>query len=134
MYIGRIVSVGKSKNGELSVMYRVSSRSFPNRKIMKLADSFAVIPKKGHHEDIYQNPYISYNCVRSNERYAVVANGTHTDPIFEKLLAGMNIRDAIGSVLLAMDYEHDELSTPRIVAITDKITDSCALGLYDTMA
>lgn len=40
----------------------------------------------------------------------------------------MNIRDAIGSVLLAMDYEHDELATPRIVAVIDKISANCALG------
>ncbi|TEW51844.1 IMP cyclohydrolase [Psychromonas algicola] len=128
MYIGRIVSVGKSENGQLSVMYRVSSRSFPNREIVKLIDTFAVMPKKGYHEDAYKNPYISYNCCRTNERYAVVANGTHADPIFEKLLTGMDMRDAIGSVLLAMDYEHDQLSTPRIVAITDRASDSCALG------
>lgn len=128
MYIGRIVSVGKTKNGELSVMYRVSSRSFPNREIVKLDHSFTVVPKKGHHEDIYKNPYISYSCCRSNERYAVVGNGTHTDPIFEKLIAGMSMRDAIGSVLLAMDFEHDELSTPRIVAISDKVSGQCALG------
>ena len=30
MYVGRIVSVGKTKDGKLCAMYRVSSNSFPN--------------------------------------------------------------------------------------------------------
>ncbi|MBP5233383.1 MAG: IMP cyclohydrolase, partial [Planctomycetes bacterium] len=31
MYLGRMVAVGMTPSGKLSVMYRVSSRSFPNR-------------------------------------------------------------------------------------------------------
>ena len=46
MYVGRIVSVGRTKDNKLSVMYRVSSRSFPNREIATLENSLAVIPKK----------------------------------------------------------------------------------------
>lgn len=128
MYVGRIVSVGRTKDNKLSVMYRVSSRSFPNREIAELENSLAVIPKKGHHEDIYTSPYISYNCFRSNSRYAVVGNGTQADPVFEKLESGMNMRDAIANVLLAMDYEHDDYSTPRIVAVADLQTQKGALG------
>ena len=40
-------------------------------------------------------------------------NGSHTDPIIEKIMAGMNLRDAFTLSLLAMDYEHDTLDTPR---------------------
>ncbi|PWQ97357.1 IMP cyclohydrolase [Leucothrix arctica] len=128
MYVGRIVSVGRTKDNKLTVMYRVSSRSFPNREIAQLENSLAVIPKKGHHEDIYTSPYISYNCFRSNSQYAVVGNGTQADPVFEKLESGMNMRDAIANVLLAMDYEHDDYSTPRIVAVADQKYQKGALG------
>jgi IMP cyclohydrolase len=110
-------------------MYRVSSRSFPNRVISDLNGSLAVIPAEGHHQDIYSNPYISYNCLRHNERYSVVGNGTHTDPVYEKLESGVSMRDALASVLLAMDFEHDDYSTPRIAAIADRSTRMVGLGV-----
>ncbi len=129
MYVGRIVSVGLSANNQICIMYRVSSRSFPNRAIKEINGSLAVIPMEGREHDIYQNPYISYNCLRRNERFAVVGNGTHTDPIIEKLESGMNMRDSLISVLFGMDYEHDALDTPRIAAIADKQHRSAALGI-----
>ena len=129
MYVGRIVSIGLTEQDKLCVMYRVSSRSFPNRVISELDGNLSVIPSEGHHSDIYTNPYISYNCLRHNERYAVVGNGTHTDPVFEKLENGMNMRDALANVLLAMDYEHDSYSTPRIAAIVDKKSRNTAIGV-----
>ncbi len=88
MYVGRIVSVGLTISNRLCLMYRVSSRSFPNRVIKDIKGALAVIPSPGSETDIYQNPYISYNCLRHNSEFAVVGNGTHTDPIFEKLEPG----------------------------------------------
>ena len=35
MYLGRIISAGKTEDGKPYVAYRVSSRSFPNRQVMK---------------------------------------------------------------------------------------------------
>ncbi len=84
MYVGRIVSVGLTISNRLCLMYRVSSRSFTNRVIKDIKGALAVIPSPGSETDIYQNPYISYNCLRHNSEFAVVGNGTHTDPIFEK--------------------------------------------------
>jgi len=109
-------------------MYRVSSRSFPNREITKISDALSVVPLKGFESDIYENPYISYNCLRNNIRFAVVGNGTHTDPIFENLEAGMSMRDSMITVLSGMDYEHDDLCTPRISAIVDSVSRKAALG------
>ena len=129
MYLGRIVSVGMTKNNRLCLMYRVSARSFPNRVIKNIKGALSVIPTPGSESDIYQNPYISYNCLRYNSEFAVVGNGTHTDPIFEKLISGMNMRDSLISVLFGMDYEHDDYSTPRIAAVTSKILKTSALGV-----
>ena len=36
MYLGRIVAAGLTKDGRAVAMYRVSSRSFPNREARKL--------------------------------------------------------------------------------------------------
>ncbi|MCH2205411.1 MAG: IMP cyclohydrolase [Lentisphaerales bacterium] len=129
MYVGRIVSIGKNASGKLCAMYRVSSRSFPNRKATENERGIAIVPKEGHENDVFKNPYIAYNCLRLTGSYAVATNGSHTDPVTEKLEAGMNMRDALVSALFGMDYEHDHLNTPRIAAIVDRETGKGALGI-----
>ena len=52
---------------------------------------------------------------------AIVANGSHVDPIIDKVSLGYPLRDAIALSLLALDYEHDSLNTPRIVAALDGV-------------
>lgn len=115
MYVGRFVTIGKT-NGRLWAGYRVSSRSFPNRYAVKLNESTAAIMPKDT-KDLEKSPYISYNCIRVLPDAAVVTNGSHTDPIFEKLRMGYPPRDALALSLLAMDYEKDSLNTPRIAAV-----------------
>lgn len=120
MYVGRIVAIGMTKAGNLAAMYRVSSRSFPNREAKILDKAIAILPKPGFEDDIHKNPYIAYNCLRLTGPYAVATNGAHTDPVTEKLEAGMTMRDALVTALFGMDYEHDSLNTPRIAAIVQK--------------
>ena len=129
MYVGRIVAIGNTKENKLVAMYRVSSRSFPNRQTKHIGTALAIVPKEGFEKDIYKNPYISYNCLRVSGHYAIVANGTHTDPIAEKLEGGMSMRDAMIMVLHGMDYEHDDYNTPRIAAIIDRKNRLGALGI-----
>ncbi|MBN1256192.1 MAG: IMP cyclohydrolase [Planctomycetes bacterium] len=117
MYLGRIVAVGRNQAGECAAMYRVSSRSFPSRRAFLSDTGAAIIPKEGHEGDVFKNPYIAYNCCKLVSGVAVVTNGSHTDPIAEKIAAGMPIRDALALSMLAMDYEHDQLDTPRIAAV-----------------
>ena len=109
MYIGRIVAVGRTPEGSNAAMYRVSSRSFPNRRIVRSGDQLAVIPREGCEADLAKNPYISYNCLRLAGDWAVATNGSQTDPIAEKIASGMPVRDAIALGLLALDFEHDSL-------------------------
>ncbi len=122
MYIGRIVSVAQLQNGRLAAVYRVSSRSFPNRTAVIGADKVSIVPKAGHEGDIHKNPYIAYNCVRVMQegQVAVVTNGSQTDPIAEKIAQGMPVRDALVLSSLALDYEKDDYNTPRISAVADK--------------
>lgn len=117
VYLGRIVAVGKTPSGRCAAAYRVSSRSFPNRRIVALGEGLAVVPRPGFEADVYKNPYIAYNCVRVVGGWAVLTNGSHTDPVAEKLLAGAAPRDALACVMLALDYEKDHLKTPRIATI-----------------
>ncbi len=113
MYLGRILAVGSNKSGNL-VAYRVSSRSYPNRETKAFENRVAVVPKEGHEKDVFENPYIAYNCIKIVDDVAIVSNGSHTDVIADKIAEGMNIRDAIGLSLLIMDYEKDDYNTPRI--------------------
>jgi len=129
MYVGRIVAIGMSKAGNLTAMYRVSSRSFPNRETRIIGDKVAVMPKPGFEDDLNKSPYITYNCVRIAGDHAIVTNGSHTDPITEKIQMGFPARDALALSLLSLDYEKDNYNTPRIAAVINPKTNSALLGI-----
>jgi len=116
MYVGRIVAAGRTGAGANAVRYRVSSRSFPNRQAVDLGGRLAIVPREGHEADVHKNPYIAYDCLRVARGWAIASNGSHTDPIAEKVESGVPLRDALASCLLALDYEKDDYDTPRIAA------------------
>ena len=129
MYLGRIVAVGRTRDGRNTVMYRVSSRSFPNREAVQINGRVSILPRAGFEDDLKKNPYITYNCLLFAGDYAVASNGSQTDPIIEKIISGMSVRDAFALSLLAMDYEKDHLDTPRIAAAVDANTGITTLGI-----
>ena len=127
MYIGRFVILGKTAAGQWYLGYRVSSRSFPNRQIVSRSDRAVVLPTADAPPS--DNPYIAYNCMRTDDHHVVVANGSHVDPIIDKLGLGYGLRDAMVVSLIAMDYEHDDYNTPRITAGLDLAQDEGYLGI-----
>lgn len=129
MYLGRIVAAGISPAGKPVAVYRVSSRSFPNRTANLAGREISIIPRPGCEEDLVKNPYIAYNCLRLSGKIALVTNGSQTDPIIEKIASGMSVRDAFALSLLAMDYEKDRLNTPRIAAAVDASTGILTFGI-----
>ncbi len=120
VYLGRIVAIARSPEGRLAALYRVSSRSFPNRRTVLGEGVASIVPKPGHETDVAKNPYIAYNCARVVGQWGVVSNGSHTDPIAEKLAAGLPPRDALVYALSGLDYEHDAYDTPRIAAVISR--------------
>ena len=110
MYVGRFLIVGPDIGA-----YRVSSRSFPQRKIVERDDALTVVPTDA--AEATDNPYVSYNCVRPVGEQVVVGNGSHTDPIAEKVALGYPARDALALSLLALDFEKDDYDTPRIAGV-----------------
>ncbi|MFA7231124.1 MAG: IMP cyclohydrolase [Victivallaceae bacterium] len=129
MYLGRIVAIGLTPSGKPTAMYRVSSRSFPNREAVVKGETVSIMPRAGFEDDLKKSPYIAYHCVRIAGNYGIVSNGSHTDPIAEKIAMGMPPRDAITMGLLAMDYEKDAYDTPRIVAVVDRTSPEGFLGI-----
>jgi len=127
MYIGRFVIVGRTAAGSWYAGYRVSSRSFPNRRIVLGADRAMVLPTPDAPPS--DNPYIAYNCLRTAGDVLIVANGSQVDPMIEKVQAGYGLRDALALPLLALDYEHDQLNTPRVVAALDAKRGQGYLGI-----
>ena len=119
MYLGRIISAGKTEDGKQYVAYRDSSRSFPNRQVKVLEDEAAIIPKEGFEKDIFKNSYIAYDCVKTVGDIAIISNGSQTNPIADKISIGMNIRDAMAYSLITLDYEKDDYNTPRIAAVVN---------------
>ncbi|MDZ4857537.1 MAG: IMP cyclohydrolase [Candidatus Hydrogenedentes bacterium] len=130
LYVGRIVCVGITPSGRVFAGYRVSSRSFPNRRAIERENAVSIIPKQGHEGDVEKNPYIAYNCARivRSGQVAVLTNGSQTDPVAEKIDGGMPIRDALALSLLALDYEHDSFNTPRICSVVDRGSSACWLA------
>ncbi len=59
----------------------------------------------------------------------MVGNGSHTDPIAEKIEAGAPARDALVATLLALDYEKDDYRTPRIAGAVPLESDQAWLGI-----
>ena len=116
MYVGRFLIAAPGVGA-----YRVSSRSFPNRQVIERDGLLTVVPTDDSPDS--NNPYISYNCLRSVERngedLAVVGNGSQVDPVAEKLELGYPARDALATGLLALDYEKDDYDTPRIAAVVE---------------
>jgi IMP cyclohydrolase len=110
MYVGRFLVIGPDIGA-----YRVSSRSFPNRQIVERDGMLTVVPTDDAPPT--DNPYVSYNCVRVVGERAVLGNGSHVDPIAEKLGLGYPARDALAESLLALDYEKDDYDTPRIAGV-----------------
>jgi IMP cyclohydrolase len=86
MYVGRIVAIG-STGGKAWAGYRVSSRSFPNRRSEVRGMDVAISPIDPM--DLAKNPYIAYSCIRTLGDVAVVANGTQADTVLEKISDGM---------------------------------------------
>jgi len=129
MYVGRIVAIGMTRDGKPAAMYRVSSRSFPNREARLVNGTVSIMPRPGFEGDLAKNPYIAYNCLRIAGSVAIATNGSQTDPITEKIAAGMPVRDSFALCLLAMDYEKDSLDTPRIAAAVDMKTAKGWLGI-----
>jgi len=115
MYVGRLLVVGPGVGA-----YRVSSRSFPNRRIAERPDGRLTVVPTGDAPET-DNPYVSYNCLRTvgdpPANRAVLGNGSHVDPIAEKLDLGYPPRDALAESLLALDYEKDDYDTPRIAGV-----------------
>jgi IMP cyclohydrolase len=114
MYVGRIVAVGRT-GGKSWAGYRVSSRSFPNRRAEVRATNITVSPIDPM--DLAKNPYIAYNCIRTSGDVAVVANGTQADMIMEKIEDGLGPLDAVALSLVAYGYERDALNTPRLAGV-----------------
>ncbi len=111
MYVGRFVVVGPGVGA-----YRVSSRSFPNRRVTAHDDGTLVVEPTPDAAPT-RNPYVSYRCARTAGERAVIGNGSHVDSVAEKLGLGYPPRDALGAVLLAMDFEKDDYDTPRLAGV-----------------
>ncbi|MFB6111084.1 MAG: IMP cyclohydrolase [Halobacteriaceae archaeon] len=121
MYVGRFVVAGPGIGA-----YRVSSRSFPDRTIVQREPGQATVVPTADAEPT-DNPYVSYDCLRTGDSTAVVGNGSHVRPITEKCELGYPPRDALATVLLTMDFERDDYETPRLAAVVEP--DRALLGI-----
>ena len=97
MYVGRMVAVGRNRQGRLAVLYSVSSRSFPNREAQVKENAVAIVPKKGAEGDVLKNPYIAYNPV--NELRTPIK--TLPNPVTQGVNLLLHQKDGLISLLCA---------------------------------
>lgn len=119
MYVGRLLVVAPGVGA-----YRVSSRSFPNRRVETRSDGrLAVVPTAD--AETTENPYVSYDCLQvvgeesDDGARVALGNGTHVGAVAGKLELGYPPRDALAATLLATDFERDEYDTPRIAGVVE---------------
>lgn len=115
-----MIGIGKTTEGNNIVVYRVSSRSFPNRKAVFVdsGNSVSIEPREGAEEST--NPFIKYTCAQKSSDWLVMSNGTHTDPVLKYLQEGITPEQAIADTLQQFGYERDENNTPRIVGVVSR--------------
>ena len=118
MYIGRFVLAGRTPSGRAFLGYRVSSRSFPNRRIVLTPDTAIVLPTAD--APASDNPYIASTACEGMPTQQLSPTAVMLTPLSKKVAAGYPLRDALALSLLAMDYEHDSYNTPRIAAAWDR--------------
>jgi IMP cyclohydrolase len=129
MYVGRIVGIGRTHAGKNVAVYRVSSRSFPNRRAVssERGDVVCIVPRDP--TETTDNPYVSYTCAQSSGNWLVVSNGSHTESIMRLLRDGIPPLEALRMTLFAFGYEKDEFSTPRIAGVVSNTADKGWLGI-----
>ena len=112
VYRGRYIAIGKL--GVPTALYRVASRSFPNRRIDPAGAAAQVIPTE--EAEFSDNPFISYRCyTQLAEDTVIVSNGSQIDQAVSKFRRGCSLKDALMLSLLANDFEDDGHATPRII-------------------
>lgn len=142
VYLGRVVGVGLTKQGDPMAVYAVSGRSSGSqaRKLIFGEGSIRTakfIPSHFSEEDKQkcekmweeQKENLLYNVTRlSGINILVVSNGYHTDKIRE-VISGIDsceeMKNMMEDILLTEGPEHDPSRTPRIAGIVDALG-----GLY----
>ncbi len=129
MYVGRMVGVGKTKEGKNTAIYRVSSRSFPNRTAIIAESGDSVAIESRDPEEEVTNPFVKYTCVQKSSDWLVMSNGTHTDLIAQRLEEGLAPAEALATTLEEFGYEQDGHNTPRIAGIVPREGNKGWLGV-----
>ncbi len=112
VYRGRYIAIGMLEAP--TALYRVSSRSFPNRRIDPAGQTAQVVPTE--QAEFSDNPFISYRCyAQVAPDTVVVSNGSQIDQVVSKLRRGLPMKDALILSLAVNDFEDDGHATPRII-------------------
>lgn len=120
-YPGRGIVVGRSSDGGSAVIaYFIMGRSENSRNRIFVQEDGVLKTKLFDVSRITNEELIIYSALRILESKTIVSNGDHTDTIYDYLLLGKSLKDAVGS----RTYEPDAPNfTPRIAAVIDTATE-----------
>ena len=109
-YPGRIVMIGRNKDGMNVLFYAVTARSERSRNRM-LVYSDGVLSTVMLSDDDKNVSILSYDAMKTVSGMTVIANGDHTDTVYNAIREGRSLSDAVAE----RTYEEDgPIYTPRI--------------------
>lgn len=127
LYLGRVVGLGATKDGNSFVVYAVSGRSEGSReRKLIIKDDGSVwtdclgepTPEQLEKSDILFYPAIKTGFSEITGNYAVVSNGVHTNKIEENFREKCLARPAVKEALREFGPEPDFYKTPRIAGLS----------------
>ncbi len=130
MYVGRMVGIGRTIDGQNAVLYRLSSQSYLNRQLVNQTGSTVkVVPADGQDYLLDGERNIYYSAIVEVRKYFIAGNGNHTDFIAEAIENEVPVQKAIETVLATLGYEKNKEKTPRIVGVVPISGDFGWLGI-----
>lgn len=125
-YPGRFLLGGNGTNGEAVLAYAIMGRSENSRnRIFEKTD--IGLRTRAYDEELVADPsLIIYNAMRESDDAIILTNGDQTDTIFNYLLNGKSLEEA----LITRTYEPDAPSfTPRISQVMAKDGSAYSLSI-----
>lgn len=130
MYLGRVICVGQTHDGYLTMFYRLASQSKPGRKIE--GDNhreLRVIAKVGYEDKVYCDPFLYYPVMKRQPNFIVLGNHRHTGSVASELRDNPDPMRSIGRVLADWGPEEDGQDTPRLAAAVLTEASTVCIGI-----
>ncbi len=125
-YVGRGIVIGRAVEGTWMQVYWIAGRSANSRNRIFVVEGDVLRTEAADPAKLSDPTLIIYNAMRVCARRSIVANGVHTDAIYEGFAAGRSFAESLAGWL----HEPDSPNyTPRIAGYVDLEADEAWLAI-----